>query len=65
MNWSEGEKSGFPRSHPCRPECSRACPFSTCLFPDGPVTTCTHLKKMQPTIYHFGQSLSAALALRR
>lgn len=30
---TSGEESGFPRSHTCRPECSRACPFSACLSP--------------------------------
>lgn len=64
MNRVAGEESGFPRSHPYRPVYSRVYPFSTCLFPDGPLTTCIHNKEMQPAIYHFGQSLSAALALR-
>lgn len=30
---NNGEESGLPRSHRCRPECSRACPFSACLSP--------------------------------
>jgi len=35
LNRNDGGKSGFPRSHPCRPEHFRACPFNTCLFPGG------------------------------
>jgi hypothetical protein len=43
--------SAFPS---LAPEYSWAYPFSTCLFLDGIVTTCTQLKKMRPAIYHFG-----------
>lgn len=36
------------------PSFRRAYPVSTCLFPDGALTTCLHFKGRQPAIYRFG-----------
>ena len=53
LNRNVGGKSGFPRSHSCRPQRLRAYPFSTGLSPDDASTTCTQFKGVQPAIHRF------------
>jgi hypothetical protein len=57
-----GEKSGFPRSHHCRLECSRAYPFSAYLFPGGAGDDVLPLVTETTGCIPFGLGLTAALA---